>query len=259
MIINEANRFKDFFEEDKYISLKNYLYNYLLRKMAIEKNLLKERPELILEVGSGISPVMTRTNNIIYSDLSFAAMQILKNKHGKGFYIVADGTNLPFKPDVFSCTICSEVIEHIIDDEKALKELAGVIKPSGRLIITFPHRKLYFANDDRFVNHLRRYEIPEMEDRLKKAGLRPIHIQKVLGPLEKITMCFIVFFFSMIQKIKHNKGKKARNLKFIKIFAPVFEWTNRFYMGLVWLDARIIHRALSTNLMIISDKPPINA
>ncbi|MBU4186099.1 MAG: class I SAM-dependent methyltransferase [Proteobacteria bacterium] len=256
---NKTNRFQDFFEEDKYIFLKNYLYNYLLRKMAVENNLLKERPELILEVGSGISPVMTRTNNIIYSDLSFTAMQILKNKHGRGLYIVSDGTNLPFKPAVFSHAICSEVIEHIIDDRKTLRELAGVIKPSGRLIVTFPHRKLYFANDDIFVNHIRRYEIPDMKDILKEAGLRPIHIQKVLGPLEKITMCLVVFLFSVIQKIRHNKEKKARNLKLMKIFAPVFEWTNRFYMGLVWLDARIMPRAFSTNLMIISDKPPMNA
>jgi ubiquinone/menaquinone biosynthesis C-methylase UbiE len=256
---NNINRFQDFFEEDKYIFLKNYLYNYLLRKMAVENNILKERPELILEVGSGISPVMTRTNNIIYSDLSFTAMQILRNKHGKGLYIVADGTNLPFKPAVFSHVICSEVMEHLEDDGRALKELARVTRASGRLIITFPHRKKYFANDDSFVNHFRRYEITEMENKLKEAGLRPIHMQKVLGPLEKITMCLVVFIFSAIQKIGHNKEKKVREFKLMKILAPIFEWINRFYMGLVWLDARIIPRALSTNLMIISYKPPINA
>jgi ubiquinone/menaquinone biosynthesis C-methylase UbiE len=259
MNLNNTNRFQDFFEEDKYIFLKNYLYNYLLRKMAVENNLLKERTKLILEVGSGLSPVMTRTNNIIYSDLSFTAIQILKNKHGKGFYVVADGTNLPLKPAIFSHVICSEVIEHLENDGSALKELARVTKESGKLIITFPHRKKYFANDDSFVNHFRRYEITEMESKLKKAGLIPIHIQKVLGPLEKITMCLVVFLFSSIQKVRRNKEKKVRELKLMKILAPIFEWTNRFYMGLVWLDARIIPRTLSTNLMIISDKPPINA
>lgn len=98
----ETNRFQSLFEEDKYVILKNYLYNYLLRKLAVEKNLLQERPELILEVGSGISPVMTRTNRIIYSDLSFRALQILKHAHGKGWYVVADGMRLPFKSGIFS-------------------------------------------------------------------------------------------------------------------------------------------------------------
>ncbi len=58
----KTNRFQDFFEESKYTLLKNYLYNYRLRKMAVEKCLHHENIKLILEVGSGISPVMTRTN-----------------------------------------------------------------------------------------------------------------------------------------------------------------------------------------------------
>ena len=62
---SKTNRFQDFFEESKYTLLKNYLYNYRLRKMAVEKSLQNENIKLILEVGSGISPVMTRTNLII--------------------------------------------------------------------------------------------------------------------------------------------------------------------------------------------------
>jgi len=34
-----ANRFQIFFEENQYTNLKNYLYNYNLRKMAVEKKL----------------------------------------------------------------------------------------------------------------------------------------------------------------------------------------------------------------------------
>ncbi|MBW2663361.1 MAG: hypothetical protein JRD93_15590 [Deltaproteobacteria bacterium] len=50
---SKANRFQDFFEESKYTLLKNYLYNYRLRKMAVEKSLQHENIKLILEVGSG--------------------------------------------------------------------------------------------------------------------------------------------------------------------------------------------------------------
>ena len=116
-----TNRFQDFFEEDKYIVLKNYLYNYLLRKRAIEKNIRPEMIKLALEVGSGISPVMTKTHRVVYSDLSFSALQILKRTCGNGWHVVADNMNLPFKPSVFSHTICSEVLEHLKDDHKALK------------------------------------------------------------------------------------------------------------------------------------------
>jgi CRISPR/Cas system Type II protein with McrA/HNH and RuvC-like nuclease domain len=43
--------FQDFFEESKYTLLKNYPYNYRLRKMAVEKSLEHENIKLILKVG----------------------------------------------------------------------------------------------------------------------------------------------------------------------------------------------------------------
>lgn len=251
---SDNNRFQDFFEEDKYILLKNFLYNYLLRKSAVEKSLQTEDIKLALEIGSGISPVMTRTNRIIYSDLSFGALQILKRTRENQRYVVADGMNLPFKPGVFSHTICSEVLEHLQDDCKALNELSRVMRPSGRLIVTVPHRKLYFSNDDRFVKHFRRYEIFELEEKLKAAGLMPMHIQKVLGPLEKVTMSLVVFCFSILQKLNSKSVKATPQYRSIQFFAPLFKWANRLFMGLVWLDARMMPRALAAVLLVKAQK-----
>jgi len=259
----ENNRFQEFFEEDKYILFKNYLYNYLLRKMAVEKQLKNEKAELILEVGSGISPVMTKTHHIIYTDLSFTAIQVLRHTHKKGLYVIADGTKLPFKADVFSHTICSEVLEHIPDDMAAIQELSRVMKPVGRFIITIPHRKFYFAIDDRFVGHYRRYEISEMENKLKEYGLKPISIKKILGPLEKVTMCVVVICFSMIQKLrpqesKAEKTEKIQNNKLMHLISFLFKWANLFYMWFIWLDAKIIPRHFSTVILIectSQDKP----
>jgi SAM-dependent methyltransferase len=253
----ESNRFQGFFEEDKYIVLKNYLYNYLLRKIAVERNLKNEKPEMILEVGSGISPMMTHTQHVIFLDLSLTALQILKRTQGRGLYVVADGGCLPFKSDIFSHAISSEVLEHLADDWQAIKEIARVMKPSGHFIVTFPHRKFYFAIDDQFVRHFRRYELTEMVDRLKSAGFRPISIQKVLGPLEKVTMCFVVICFSIIQKFKLKKVKVSGRLTLANIFSSIFKWANRYYAVLVWLDAKIMPRAFSTVLLInsnLSDK-----
>ena len=161
---NDSNRFADFFKEDKYLTLKNHLYNYLLRKRAIEKCLQRESPTMILEVGSGISPVVTKFNRTVYSDLSYEAIKILKQTQKTGYYVVADGMHLPFKSNGFSHIICSEVLEHLENDRQALKEMARTLKqPSGTLIITVPHRKCYFTNDDYFVKHYRRYELSEIK------------------------------------------------------------------------------------------------
>ena len=258
-----SNRFECFFEEDKYTLLKNYLYNYILRKRAVENSLKYEKIDIILEVGSGISPVMTKTNNIIYTDLSFTAIKVLRHTHRKGLYVVTDCARLPFKSNVISHTICSEVLEHLPDDMGAIQELARVMKPKGYLIITFPHRKFYFSIDDRFVEHYRRYEILEMENKLKEYGLKPISIKKILGPLEKVTMCIAVICFSMMQKLrpqesKSEKTEKIQNNKLMKLISFLFKWTNLFYMWFVWLDAKIMPRNFSTVLLIkctLQDKP----
>jgi ubiquinone/menaquinone biosynthesis C-methylase UbiE len=249
---SESNSFQVFFEESNYIHLKNYLYNYLLRKRAFEKNLRDERHDLILEVGSGISPMVTRTDRIVYTDLSFSALKVLKREHGRGRYVVADAMHLPFKPGFFSHATCSEVLEHVKDDQKAINDLARIVKPSGRLIMTFPHRRKYFACDDRFVNHLRRYELSEMVERLKDAGFKPLVIRKVLGPLEKVTMCFVIFWFSVLLKRKLRKRKRTRKIGRMDAFMSFFKWFNRLYMGLVWLDAMIVPRELATVLLINS-------
>jgi len=49
---------------------------------------------------------------------------------------VADLRQLPFNDNTFDAILCTEVIEHIDDDCRALSELSRVLKPAGRLILT---------------------------------------------------------------------------------------------------------------------------
>lgn len=248
-------RFQDLFKEEKYLALKNYLYNYLLRKRAVEKCLLPEKLKWVLEIGNGISPLTTRFGRTIYSDVSVDAIRFLKHNHEKGYYVVADGMHLPFKPNMFSHAICSEVLEHIEDDLAVIKELARILrKSSGCLVITVPHRKCYFTNDDHFVKHYRRYELAEIKRKLTSMGLKPIYLRKVLGPMEKITMSFAVYLFSILQKYKLSKGKsfKRDHMRVMNFFALFFEWANLFYKGFVWLDARIMPLSFSSVILIKS-------
>jgi SAM-dependent methyltransferase len=254
MSVFQIDNFGSLFENENYVLLKNYLYNYLLRKKAVEKNITIGNQGLVLEVGSGLSPMVTNTNTVVYSELSLQALRILKRRHGRGSHVAADGMQLPFKTGIFDHTICSEVLEHLTDDRQALHELARVMKPSGQVIITFPHRKFYFAYDDHFVKHLRRYELSEMEDRLQAVGLRPVSIQKILGPLEKVTMWSVISCFSLIKKIRPNKAKGNGLSNRLSIVAPFFRWLNVFYAGLVWLDAKIMPRSLATVLLIRAEK-----
>ena len=49
-----------------------------------------------------------------------------------------DITALPFRDNSFDVVICSEVLEHIPDDEKAVSELIRIVKPGQILAVSVP-------------------------------------------------------------------------------------------------------------------------
>jgi SAM-dependent methyltransferase len=245
------NRFEDFFADAAYISLKNHLYNYLLRRRAVRKHLKREVGELILEVGSGLSPMTEASDRIVYSEISFAALREMKRRQAGGYFVVADAARLPFRAGSFSQVICSEVLEHLPEDRIALREIRSVLKPGGSLILTFPHRCSYFAGDDRFVNHYRRYELTDMKTILDEAGLKVVEIQKVLGPLEKITMLSVISLIPLFERFRKGKrdDKRGQGTK-AECLVALFGWLNRLYCLPVWLDAYLSPRCLSSVLLI---------
>jgi len=212
--LENRNRFQDFFENEGYVALKNHLYNYRLRKRAVERVFREETPSLILEVGSGISPIITGDSRVVYSELSPSACAVLRVLTPQGRHAAADATRLPFASGVFSHAIASEVVEHIEDDLAALHELARVLQPGGRLILTFPHRRDYFGVDDRYVRHWRRYDESDMAERLAGAGFAIVQTEKVLGPFEKLVMSLAVRCFEIWAKrrthraVEREKGDK---------------------------------------------------
>lgn len=256
-------RFEEFFVRDSYVTLKNYLYNYLERRRAIMRRLARQPHGRVVEIGCGLSPIVTERDDVVYTELSLRALRTLKRLQGRGGYVVADGTTLPFPTGALDYAVCSEVLEHVWDDQAAINELARIVRPGGRVYITVPHRQRYFAADDEYVGHLRRYEIPEMRDKLALAGLRVVDVQKVLGPLEKVTMWTIVVTLSALERAsgrsdpastgRHNAAGRAIRA----VLRPIFKYAHRVYALLARLDAALAPRALATVVLFESVKPDV--
>ena len=150
----------------------------------------------------------------------------------------------------FSHVVSSEVLEHLPDDRVALTEMVRVMESSGCLVITFPHGRYYFARDDRFVKHCRKYDLGDMLDLLDNADLKPTLVRKVFGPLEKVTMCIAVAFLSILQKWRSTAYSPAGAPVPAGFTTTPFKWCNCAFTHLAWLDAFIVLRPLSTVLLI---------
>ena len=247
-----TNLFEVFFDSTVYLELKNSIYNYRLRKHSVLKH-FKSAEGLSLEIGSGISPMIAGTDAVVHTDLSFSALQLLRRKNPKGCYVVADAMCLPFRERAFQSLICSEVLEHLVDDGRCIRESARVMRPAGRLILTFPHRRIYYANDDRFVGHFRRYELREMRQRLDSAGFRIRHVEKVLGPLEKVTMMTAIGCIGWIQK-RTRPGLARFGARSLPGWVRrLFDMINRAYGILVWLNARTMPQSAAAGLLVVAE------
>ena len=55
--------------------------------------------------------------------------------------IKADICDLPFENKYFDWVLCNHVLEHIKDDESAIKEIFRVLKPGGKAIMQVPLNK----------------------------------------------------------------------------------------------------------------------
>ena len=94
--------------------------------------------------------------------------------------IQGDALHLPFADGTFDRVICSEVLEHIPDDEAAMAELSRVLAPGGTMAITVPRfgpELVNWALSEEYYDvpggHVRLYRRSVLFDRLRSVGLEP--------------------------------------------------------------------------------------
>lgn len=64
---------------------------------------------------------------------------------------LASAENLPFGDNFFHLVLLHEVLEHLTDDKKAIKEALRVLKPKGSLVIFAPNRFWFFETHGFFL------------------------------------------------------------------------------------------------------------
>lgn len=112
-------------------------------------------------------PGLTRIDNL---DLSTTDAFLTRHPDPRHRAAAGSLTGLPYAGASFDCCLCTEVIEHIAEHEQALAELARVLKPGGRLLLSVPQTPAPFD-----PNHVRQgYTFEEMQSLLQTAGFRVI-------------------------------------------------------------------------------------
>lgn len=152
------------------------IYLYLKDKTTLFKSKVK-----VLHVSPepALYNVLNNLNNIVY---------VVGTKYSEGIYYPKritsiDLLNLAFNNHEFDYVICNHVLEHIIDDGRAMREIFRVLVPGGKAILQVPYSKKIGATyeDDSITSesdrekhfgqfdHVRIYG-EDYKDRLEAAG-----------------------------------------------------------------------------------------
>lgn len=80
--------------------------------------------------------------------------------------------------------ICAfEVLEHLEDDLRALREWRDLLSPDGRIVLSVPAHQRRFGPADELVGHYRRYDPDELREVLEEAGYRDVSLHLYGFPL----------------------------------------------------------------------------
>ncbi|MCS7123366.1 MAG: class I SAM-dependent methyltransferase [Candidatus Aenigmarchaeota archaeon] len=136
--------------------------------------------------------------------------------------ICADLLNLPFKKSVFNKVICAEVLEHVENDDIALKNIKHVLKRNGLLFLSTPrHIKFFDIWDPAWLKWKlikrdcihRHYSIKDLIKKLKKHGFETIKIEVLHSYCWLFTRWLNVILRYIVKskhQIKYEKIKKGK-------------------------------------------------
>lgn len=74
--------------------------------------------------------------------------------------------------DSMDAVICINVLEHIQDDVRGLRNLRSALAPGGRAVVLVPQGENVYGTMDETLGHYRRYSKAALEDRMRQAGFR---------------------------------------------------------------------------------------
>jgi len=120
-----------------------------------------------------------RNLNVIVIDINESGLQVARKRGTNILY--ASALELPIRDNRANVILCLDLIEHVKEDSKLLKEITRVLKTGGKIILTTPMQNgisFPLLNKDEIAmvkkgwGHIRNgYSLKDLESLFKDAGL----------------------------------------------------------------------------------------
>lgn len=183
----------------------------------------------VLEIGSGIGNLTKKLiprKSYYATDINPLYLQITENLKIDRPYLSVSYLDLndvsEFKRDekLFDTVICLNVIEHLDNDEQAMKNIADLLDQNGKAIVLVPRGQWIFGSLDEVLGHRRRYSEEMLRTLSNRVGLK---VTKII-PFNRV---------STIPWLLNGRILRKRTFGLFQIFTmnlltPLFRKIDRF-------------------------------
>lgn len=145
----------------------------------------------ILEVGCGLgnmTPFFLGRDRLVSIDVLSASVSQVRELYGdRPRFLALQGDILDqdlvesLRDQQFDTVVCLNVLEHIGDDSLALRHMASLLRPNGRLVLFVPAGQYLYGHLDTALLHFRRYDRGTLSFLAHAAGLK-IGLMQYMNP-----------------------------------------------------------------------------
>lgn len=147
---------------------------YRERRAVLRAELRRLRPGRALDIGAGgggnTRVLVEEGWEATATDSSGFAVEVARDRGLRA--VQADARDLPIESGSVDLVTALDVLEHIEEDYLATEQIARVLRPGGRALITVPCDMALWSAHDEAVGHVRRYNRDSLTGVVEKAGLR---------------------------------------------------------------------------------------
>jgi SAM-dependent methyltransferase len=147
----------------------------------------RRQPLRVLDAGCGTGALLDRLEERVGTEvygLDFSGQALAYTRQrGHRHLVQADLTRLPFPDGTFDVITALDVVEHIREDEGALREVNRVLRPGGVLLVSVPAFRFLWGPHDIALQHFRRYTTGELGRLMRRTGFRVSKLTYLLALL----------------------------------------------------------------------------
>ena len=248
----DASAFEFLFEMEQ-----KHFWHVGRREMILDV-LRRNIPELaqsrMLEIGCGNGVVLAYLKqngvNVAGGDIFREGLEFCQRRVDSVSLYQIDALALPFRSD-FDITGLFDVLEHIDDDERALREINQALRPGGEILLTVPAHEFLWSYFDAQSHHRRRYSKRELVAKLERNGFA---IKRM-----SYYMCFLFPVFAAIRLVGnmfHRKNHEKKDIR-TSLEAKTIPIVNEVFLGLLRLERwliRYLDLPFGASLLVLAEK-----